>query len=90
MGLPDDRALGKDADLDDLDPARAEQDFAAYREECALADAAVARLSSDDTFVLRGETYSLRLVYVHLVAEYAQHNGHADLLRQRIDGTTRS
>ena len=62
----------------------------AYQEECALADAAVARLSSDDTFVLRGETYSLRLVYVHLVAEYAQHNGHADLLRQRIDGTTRS
>jgi Protein of unknown function (DUF664) len=34
------------------------------------------------------ETYSLRQVYVHMVAEYARHNGHADLLRERIDGTT--
>ena len=33
------------------------------------------------------ETYSLRQVYVHMVAEYARHNGHADLLRERIDGT---
>jgi hypothetical protein len=29
---------------------------------------------------------SLRWVLVHLVEEYAQHNGHADLLRERIDG----
>ena len=55
-----------------------------------LATAAAARLSFDDTFVLRGETYSVRLVHLHMVTEYAQHNGHADLLRQAIDGTTRS
>ncbi len=30
----------------------------------------------------------LRLVYVHMIAEYAQHNGHADLLREVLDGTT--
>ena len=40
------------------------------------------------TFTLRDETYSLRLVYVHMIAEYSRHNGHADLLRERIDGTT--
>ena len=31
---------------------------------------------------------SLRWVYLHMIREYARHNGHADLLRERIDGTT--
>lgn len=31
---------------------------------------------------------SLRLVMLHLMHEYARHNGHADLLREAIDGTT--
>jgi len=31
---------------------------------------------------------SVRWVYVHMVEEYARHNGHADLLRERIDGAT--
>ena len=31
---------------------------------------------------------SLRWVLIHMIEEYAQHNGHADLLRERIDGTT--
>jgi uncharacterized damage-inducible protein DinB len=82
------RAKGKDTDFDDLDPALAERDFAVYRTECRLADAAAARLSFDDTFELRGDTYSLRVVYVHMIAEYARHNGHADLLRETIDGMT--
>jgi Protein of unknown function (DUF664) len=83
-----DAALGKNADFDDLDPALAADDLARYDEECRLADAAVADLPFDHTFTLRDETYSLRLVYVHMIAEYSRHNGHADLLRERIDGTT--
>jgi hypothetical protein len=31
---------------------------------------------------------SLRWSYVHMIGQYARHNGHADLLRERIDGTT--
>jgi hypothetical protein len=31
---------------------------------------------------------SLRWIYLHLIGEYARHNGHADLLRERIDGAT--
>jgi uncharacterized damage-inducible protein DinB len=31
---------------------------------------------------------SLRWVLVHMIEEYARHNGHADLLRQSIDGET--
>jgi uncharacterized damage-inducible protein DinB len=35
-----------------------------------------------------GEPYSLRWIYTHMIEEYARHNGHADLLRERLDGTT--
>ena len=34
-----------------------------------------------------GEDVSLRLVMVHMIQEYARHNGHADFLREAIDGT---
>ena len=36
---------------------------------------------------MTGEVYSLRLVMLHMIQEYARHNGHADLLREAIDGT---
>lgn len=78
----------KDADFDELDPTHADLDFARYTDECRLADAAVANLGFDDTFTANGETYSLRVTYVHMITEYARHNGHADLLRELIDGTT--
>jgi len=35
-----------------------------------------------------GQDVSLRWIYVHLIEEYARHNGHADLIRERIDGVT--
>jgi uncharacterized damage-inducible protein DinB len=35
-----------------------------------------------------GERVSLRWILLHLVEEYARHNGHADLLRQAVDGET--
>ncbi|GAA2672856.1 DinB family protein [Nonomuraea dietziae] len=79
----------KDADFEDLDPANAAGDHARLIEEWKLADAAVARASLDDTFVHDdGEEISLRLIYVHLIAEYARHSGHADLVRERLDGVT--
>ncbi|GAA1077673.1 MULTISPECIES: DinB family protein [Kitasatospora] len=78
----------KDADFDELDPARAEEDYARLLEERRLADEVLAGASLDDTFVLDGEEYSLRLVLFHLVSEYARHNGHADLLREHTDGVT--
>jgi hypothetical protein len=36
----------------------------------------------------RDESFSLRWIIVHLIEEYARHNGHADLIRQSIDGQT--
>jgi uncharacterized damage-inducible protein DinB len=34
-----------------------------------------------------GEDVSLRMVMIHVLLEYARHNGHADLLREGVDGT---
>jgi uncharacterized damage-inducible protein DinB len=35
-----------------------------------------------------GEAPSLRSILVHMIEEYARHNGHADLLRESVDGET--
>jgi uncharacterized damage-inducible protein DinB len=77
-----------DADFERLDPGRAAADYARLTEEIKLADAAVANASLDDTFVDCGDLMSLRMIYLHMIEEYARHNGHADLLRERTDGTT--
>lgn len=78
----------QDGDFDDTDPARAEADFATYLTECRLADEDARGHSLDETFDLRDKTFNLRWIYLHMIEEYARHNGHADLLRERIDGTT--
>ncbi len=50
-----------------------------------------ARASLDDESTAGpGRTPALRWVYTHMIEEFARHNGHADLLRQRIDGATGS
>lgn len=84
-----DPALGKDHDFEATDPALAAADFARYADECRACDEVARRMSFDDTFTLAdGSAMSLRMVYVHLIGEYARHNGHADLLREAIDGVT--
>jgi len=83
-----DPALGKSADFDDLDAAEAETAVRRLRDEWVEADRAVAGLSFDDTLQARDAVMSIRMTYVHMIAEYARHNGHADLLREAIDGVT--
>jgi uncharacterized damage-inducible protein DinB len=83
-----DPALGKDHDFDDVDPAEAQAAFTRLQDEWRLADQAVADLAFEETFDMGGEDFSLRMVYVHMIGEYARHNGHADLLREAIDGVT--
>ncbi len=75
--------------FEDLDPGRAEAEHAALVAEMAQARRAVAGKDLDHVFVHeRWGEISLRWLLVHLIEEYAQHNGHADLLRERIDGST--
>ena len=79
-----------DGDFDDAVAAAAEQDLAAYQREVELVREAVAGHALDATLPSRAgrDDISLRWIYLHLIGEYARHNGHADLLRERIDGTT--
>jgi uncharacterized damage-inducible protein DinB len=77
-----------DGEFDHVEAADAEQDLAAYLREIDLARKAVAGHELDETFFhpRRDARVSVRWVYVHMVEEYARHNGHADLLREAIDG----
>jgi hypothetical protein len=76
-----------DGDFDNVDGADAAEAFATWRVECGHARRLVAAAPSlDVTGVRRGEEVSLRWILTHMIEEYARHNGHADLLRQRIDG----
>jgi uncharacterized damage-inducible protein DinB len=79
-----------DADFDGVDSANAEADFHVFETEVRLAREATASLALDHVFhhPRRNIDMTLRWVYVHMIEEYARHNGHADLLRERIDGHT--
>ncbi|HUB37928.1 MAG TPA: DinB family protein [Streptosporangiaceae bacterium] len=78
-----------DGDFDLTDAAKAEADIARYVAECAAADDAACAHSLDETFTRpNGVTRDLRWVYLHMIEEYARHNGHADLIRELIDGAT--
>ncbi|GAA0570857.1 DinB family protein [Paractinoplanes ferrugineus] len=93
-GLPDAGGLyssadNNDGDFDDVADADPAADLAAFRAELTAADRAVAGLPLEHEFTSpRGHTMSLRWVYIHMIEEYARHNGHADFLRERIDGRT--
>lgn len=81
-------------DFDCTDDADAEADFATLVAEIDTAREIAATHSLDDrledSFVNPRTGFSaptdLRWVYIHMIEEYARHNGHADLLRERIDG----
>ena len=79
----------EDGDFDDVAEADAAADHAAFLAEIEAARAAVAGVSLEHEFPTeRRPAISVRWVYLHMIEEYARHNGHADLLRERIDGTT--
>jgi uncharacterized damage-inducible protein DinB len=80
------------ADFDDTAESDAEANLAAYVEEIAAARAAMAGKDLDLVVPSRGHhperTRDLRWIHLHMIDEYARHNGHADLLREAIDGAT--
>jgi uncharacterized damage-inducible protein DinB len=76
----------EDAAFNEVDTADVAADLAVFRTEVATVRAMVAGRSLDDIETIYGREFSLRWIVVHMVEEYARHNGHADLLRERIDG----
>jgi uncharacterized damage-inducible protein DinB len=81
-----------DGDFDDVDTADMAEDLATFERECEAARQAIT--ATPDLGVLSkkagrvGEHFSARWIITHMIEEYARHNGHADLLRERIDGAT--
>ena len=78
-----------DGDFDGAvaDQAVVDEAWAAWHEEITFAEQFIRE--TDLNFVGRdgaGQPVSLRELLVHMIEEYARHNGHADLLRERIDG----
>ena len=63
-----------------------------YDEACARSRAAVAEVGDLDAVTKfpngRGVIFSMRWVLIHMIEETARHAGHADLIRESIDGTT--
>ena len=79
-------------DLDFDPPADAEfaADLATWRAECAVSREIVAAHDLDDRArpLDWHEDVDLRWLVLRMITEYAQHCGHADLLREGIDGRT--
>jgi uncharacterized damage-inducible protein DinB len=76
----------EDSELVPLDDADWQADLAAWQAECEASRAAAARFDLDHTGVRHGQPVSLRWIYNHMIEEYARHNGHADLIRELVDG----
>ncbi|MBY6682995.1 DinB family protein [Rhodococcus sp. BP-316] len=79
-----------DGDFDSLDSTPVAEVFAAY--ERAVQESRALAVNTDlealSIGTVDGLQVSLRWIHLHLIKEYARHNGHADLLRQCIDGDT--
>jgi uncharacterized damage-inducible protein DinB len=81
-----------EGDFNDLDSVPPNQAFALWREECDWARDVFAAAELDEIGKEKsprsGKEFSMRWIMVHMIEEYARHNGHADLIREAIDGTT--
>jgi uncharacterized damage-inducible protein DinB len=97
-GLPDDELwAGVDWDADRDFEFRTAADVAPdelrrrYREACARSREVVVQAGSLDQLSVRtsrtGTHWDLRWILIHMIEETARHAGHADLLRESIDGT---
>jgi hypothetical protein len=76
-----------DAAFLNIADADAAADLELFRQEVELTRKAAPLRDLGETTEEDGETVGLRAMYVHVLEEYARHNGHADLIRERIDGT---
>ena len=79
-------------DFEEVEGADAAANLNAFVAECDASRAAVKDKGLDDVVPSRGDhperTRDIRWIYVHMIEEYARHNGHADFLRETIDGKT--
>jgi uncharacterized damage-inducible protein DinB len=79
---------GPDGGFDLADDASLAVARGTWDEEVARARENCAARGLDEASPFMGGEVTLRWIYNHMIGEYARHAGHADLLRERIDGTT--
>jgi uncharacterized damage-inducible protein DinB len=79
---------GPDGGFDVADDATLAGARAMWDAEVAQARANCAERDLDETSPFLGGEVTLRWIVNHMIAEYARHAGHADLIRERIDGGT--
>jgi len=74
----------------DVAAASVPEAFSIWRAECSHPSGLVAAAALDVTGIRGsgGGRFSVRWVLAHMIEEYARHNGHAELLRERLDGST--
>jgi uncharacterized damage-inducible protein DinB len=81
-----------DGDFDDLDSVPPNEALAIWHEECDHAREVFTAAGLDeigkDKSPRSGKEFSMRWIMLHMIEEYARHNGHADLIREAIDGAT--
>ncbi|MEV2189941.1 DinB family protein [Streptomyces phaeochromogenes] len=69
-----------------------EEAYGTWQREIEAARQNAARFAlndlSDGRSRFTDKPFNLRWIYTHMIEEYARHNGHADLVRERIDGVT--
>ncbi|MGX7677335.1 DinB family protein [Jatrophihabitans sp. DSM 45814] len=83
------RADRPNAAFEEATAEGAEHDFATLAKEWEFArEAAAAAVLTDGFIHEEVGQISLRWIYNHMIEEYARHNGHADLIRECIDGET--
>ena len=80
----------RDADFNDLDSAAVEEVIDLYLKSVKVSRELCAGHSLDElaTKPRRGREVDLRWIFVHMIEEYARHNGHADIIRELVDGAT--
>jgi uncharacterized damage-inducible protein DinB len=78
---------GPDGGFDVAEGATLGGALSVWRAEIARAQEQCDARALADTGRFMGQDVSLRWIYVHMIEEYARHNGHADLIRERIDGS---
>jgi uncharacterized damage-inducible protein DinB len=79
---------GPDGGFDLAEGATLRDALATWRAEIDRGREHCAARALTDTGRFMDQDVSLRWIYVHMIEEYARHNGHADMIRERIDGAT--
>ena len=77
-----------DADFNDLRPSAALADIDRFRRQSDVSRLIAEKAEELDCIAAwPDQPVSLRWIMIHMIEEYARHNGHADLLREQVDGS---